>query len=138
MKNPVVLCVEEDQEVRQSYQAALSSNGYEVIMVSTAQQALAVYRFCVNVDLVIMDRGAQGAENGKLAERLKMLNPLLPVVMVGSGNPEPWEMHSCVDAAITKGAPMRRLLDRIEILLTERQVNLAEMTLLAGNDTAGT
>jgi DNA-binding response OmpR family regulator len=122
--------VDEDQQIRQSYEAALSSNGYDVITACTAYQALAVCKFSANVDLVIVDRQIHGVDGWKLAECIKILNPLLPVVMVSSVSPELWEIHSCVDAALAKGASIRSILDRIEILLTERVASRAEGMLL--------
>lgn len=121
MKDSVVLCVDDDPGIRELYQAMLNRNGYEIIAVSDAYQALTVYQFAGNVDIAILDLEMPGMNGYELAERLKMLNPLLPIVMVSSTDPELEEMSPFVDAAIRKGVPIRNILDRIELLLAERE-----------------
>jgi len=129
MKDPVVLCVDDDPGIRELYQAMLSQNGYEAIAVGNAYQALTVCQFSGNVDIVIVDLEMPGMNGYDLAERLKMLNPLLPIVMVSSNDPEMEEMSPFVDAALRKGVPIRDILDRIELLLAEREDPPAELRL---------
>ena len=119
MRDSVVLCVDDDPGIRELYQTMLSRNGYEAITVSDAYQALTVYRFAGNVDIAIVDLEMPGMNGYELAERLKMLDPALPIVMVSSSDPELEEMSPFVDAAIRKGVPIRNILDRIELLLAE-------------------
>ncbi len=121
MRDFVVLCVDDDPGMRELYQAMLSRNGYEAIAVSDAFQALTVCQFTGNIDIVVVDLEMPGMNGYELAERLKTLNPLLPVVMVSSSDPELEEMSPFVDAAIRKGVPIRNILDRIELLLAERE-----------------
>ncbi len=121
MKDPVVLCVDDDPGMRGLYEAMLGRNGYQVITVSNGYHALTAYQFSGDVDAVVLDCEMPGMNGYELAERLKELNPLLPIVMVSGTNPEMEEMSPFVDASIMKGVPIRNILDRIEMLLEERQ-----------------
>lgn len=121
MENRVVLCVDDDPGIRELYQAMLSRNGYEAITVGDGPQALTVCQFNGNVDLVIVDLEMPGMDGIELAEQLKMLNPLLPIMMVSGSNPAAEEISPYVDAAVMKGVPIRNILDRIGLLLAERE-----------------
>jgi len=129
MDNPIVLCVDDDPGMRDLYEAMLSRNGYEAITVSNAHHALTVCRFKGNVDLVIVDLEMPGMDGNQLAEQLKMLNPLLPIMMVSGSDPETEELSPYVDAAVMKGAPIRNILDRVGLLLAEREGSPPEVTL---------
>jgi len=120
MENRVVLCVDDDPGIRELYQAMLSRNGYEAITVGDGSQALTAYQFNENVDLVIVDLEMPGMNGYELAERLKMLNPLLPIMMVSGSNPFDEDISPHIDAAVMKGVPIRNILDRIGLLLDER------------------
>jgi len=120
MRDPVVLCVDDDPGMRELYQAMLNRNGYEAITVDNAYHALTVCQFKGNLDLVIVDLEMPGMDGNELAERLKMLNPLLPIMMVSGSNPETEELSPHIDAAVMKGVPIRNILDRIGLLLSER------------------
>ncbi len=129
MKDPVVLCVDDDPGMRGLYEAMLGRNGYEVIAVSNGHHALAVYQFGTNIDAVVLDCEMPGMNGYELAERLKELNPLLPIIMVSGTNPELEEMSPFVDASLMKGVPIRNILDRIELLLSERQEHASQLQL---------
>jgi CheY-like chemotaxis protein len=121
MKDPLVLCVDDDPGIRGLYEAVLTRNGYEVIAVSNGTHALTVYEFGAKVDAVVLDLEMPGMNGFELAERLKALNPLLPILMVSGSNPEEEKLSPYVDAAIGKGVPIRNILDRIETLIAERR-----------------
>ena len=129
MENPVVLCVDDDPGMRELYAAMLSRNGYEAITVGNGHQALTVCQFNANVDLAIVDLEMPEMDGNELAERLKTLNPLLPIMMVSGSNPELEEISPYIDAAVMKGAPIRNLLDRIGMLLADRRGPAAESQL---------
>jgi CheY-like chemotaxis protein len=121
MKDPLVLCVDDDAGIRDLYEAVLNQNGYDVIAVSNASHALTVYEFGARVDAVVLDLEMPGMNGLELAERLKSLNPSLPILMVSGSNPELQEMCPYVDAALRKGVPIRNILDRIGNLIAERR-----------------
>jgi len=129
MRDPVVLCVDDDPGMRELYQEMLSRNGYEAITVDNGYHALTVCQFKGNLDLVIVDLEMPGMDGNELAERLKMLNPLLPIMMVSGTNPDFEQTSPYIDAAIMKGVPIRNILDRIGLLLAEREALPTEVRL---------
>ena len=129
MRDPVVLCVDDDPGMRELYQEMLSRNGYEAITVDNGYHALTVCQFKGNLDLVIVDLEMPGMDGNELAERLKMLNPLLPIMMVSGTNPDFEQTSPYIDAAIMKGVPIRNILDRIGLLLAEREDSPTEVRL---------
>ena len=125
----MVLCVDDDPGMRELYQTMLSRNGYEAILADSGHEALSVCQFGGNLDLVILDLEMPGMDGNELAERLKMLNPLLPIMMVSGSDPQSEELSPYIDAAIMKGVPIRNILDRIGLLLAEREVPATEVQL---------
>jgi CheY-like chemotaxis protein len=122
MKLPTVLCVDDNPAIRELYEGLLGKNGYEVITTGSGWQALDVFQAIGSeIDAVILDCEMPEMDGFELAARLKHDNPTLPIVMVSSVDPALQEMCPFVDAAILKGAPMRHIMDRIELLLADTE-----------------
>lgn len=125
MKLPTVLCVDDNAGIRELYEALLGRYGYEVIATSNGKQALDVFQALgPEIDAVILDCEMPGMDGFELAAHLKRRSPQLPILMVSSLDPELQEMSPFVDAAILKGAPVRDIMDRIELLLAEGERSL--------------
>jgi len=120
MKSPTLLCVDDDPGIRELYETLFGTNGYEVIAIGSGRQALDVFQAMGSeIDAVVLDCEMPGMDGFELAARLKRQDPNLPIVMVSSIDPELQEISPFVDAAIIKGAPVRDIVDRIELLLAE-------------------
>jgi len=118
MKALTVMCVDDDAGIRELYGALLGQNGYEVIAATNGRHALHVFESKEKeIDAVILDYEMPGMNGLELATWLKQRHPTLPVIMVSGSHPELEEMSPFVDAAMAKGAPLRHILDRLEVLL---------------------
>ena len=121
MKSPLVLCVDDDAAIREFYGRLLGREGYAVISAGSGSQALALVQSTKNsVDAAILDYELPGMNGFELAVRLKQHDPRLPILMISSCLPELDEMLPFVDAAMTKGVPVRHILEGIDLLVERR------------------
>ena len=121
MRCPVVLCVDDAEEILGFYQALLGDSGYVVLVAEDGAEALERFQASdPQIDAVILDFHMPGMNGLELAVWLKGLDPDLPIVMVAGNSPRLEEMAPFVDAAIPKGASIREITGRLELLLGER------------------
>ena len=118
MKNPTLLCVDDDLGILEFYETVLGSNGYQVLLAEDGMQALAVFQEKVKeIDAVISDYEMPGMNGMELASELKRHNARLPVIMISGCVPLLDNMRHSVDAVFSKGVPAEEILARIEHLL---------------------
>jgi len=121
MRCRTVLCVDDDASIRDFYGVLLGRNGYQVIAAANGVHALRVFHSKgKDIDAVILDYDMPGMSGLELAVLLKRHDPQLPIVMIAGWHPVPYEMSPFVDAAMKKGVPIRKILDRLEHLLASR------------------
>lgn len=117
-----MLCVDDDAAIREFYACLLGREGYEVMFAGTGFQALALVQSAKNpVDAAILDYELPGMNGFELAVRLKQHDPGLPILMISGCLPELEEMLPFVDAAMSKGVPVRHILEGLDLLVTSRQ-----------------
>ena len=103
---PLILCIEDDDNHLRLRKAVLERNGYDVIGVGNAVDALAVLRHCP-VCLVLSDHMLRGTSGTQLAESLKKIKANVPIV-IHSGT-TPGEMKH-VDGFLSKTASTTQFL----------------------------
>jgi CheY-like chemotaxis protein len=122
LKSPLVLCVDDDAAIREFYGCLLGREGYEVIFAGTGLQALALVQSARNpVDAAILDYELPGMNGFELAVRLKQHDPGLPILMISGCLPDLEEMLPFVDAAMSKGVPVRSILEGVDLLVASRR-----------------
>jgi CheY-like chemotaxis protein len=123
MKRPkLLLCVDDDPDIRGFYQAAFANSGYEVLVAGDGRQALSIFQSLnKRIDAVITDYEMPGMNGPELSAALKHSKPNLPILMVSGSQPVLEEAPHFVDAALNKGAPLQTILDKIEHLLSENR-----------------
>ena len=122
MKSPLVLCVDDDDAIREFYGRLLSKQGYEVISAGSGLQALELFRSAKSpIEAAILDYKLPGMNGFELAVRLKQHDPGLPIIMISGSLPELEEMLPFVDAAMSKGVPVQDILQGIDLLVTSRR-----------------
>jgi len=117
---PVVLCVDNAEEILGFYQNLLSKYGYAIIPAEDCTEALELFQSTRQIDAAILDYHMPGMTGLELAFRLKGLDPDLPIVMVAGNGPRLEEMAPFVDAAIPKGVSICEITDQLELLLEQR------------------
>ena len=118
MKRHTLMCVDDDPGIRELYEALLGSQGYEVVVAGGGPQALKLFHSKKKkIDAVIADYDMPGMNGAELAAELKRCAPRIPVIMISGCTPVLEEAPHFVDAAMEKGAPVEKIVDRVEVLL---------------------
>jgi len=118
MKNPTLLCVDDDLAILEFYETMLGNHGYDVLLAKDGLQALAVFREKVKeIDAVISDYEMPGRNGIELAAELKRHRATLPVLMISGCVPLVDGTRHTVDALFSKGVPVEEILARVEFLL---------------------
>lgn len=112
-----LLCVDDDSKFRQFYRTLLGSYGYDVAVAANGRQALKLF-LSNKIDAVLTDFEMPEMTGCELAARLKRLRPELPVLLLSGSKSV--AIPKAVDASLTKGAPVNKLVDQLEILLAKR------------------
>ena len=87
--NPTILVVEDEVLVRAMISEELRFHGYTVIEAASADEALAVLRSHLNVDMVVTDKRMPGALDGAgLVRTLRSEFPAVKIVMAAVEAPE--------------------------------------------------
>jgi DNA-binding NtrC family response regulator len=79
-----LLVVEDSEVFRQPLQRALEAAGFEVIAVSSGEDALALLDRSL-VDVVLTDSGLQGMDGVTLITRIRARHPALAIIMMSAG-----------------------------------------------------
>lgn len=84
-----ILVVDDDKMVRTVVGAMLSEVGYNVVQARSGEEAVRVVKHgALQLDMVLTDVVLQGMFGDELAERIKVLDPGLPVVFMSGNSPE--------------------------------------------------
>jgi CheY-like chemotaxis protein len=111
-----VLVVEDHVILRYALAHWLREKGHEVLEAATADEALAVLKSIVTVDIVVTDVEMPGSMSGlDLTTHLRESFPTLPVIVV-SGNPIPKD-YTRASASFQKPYDFHTIAARIETLV---------------------
>ena len=124
MIRPRLLCVDDDAAVRELYRKILGSFGYDVLIAEDGARALQLFH-SREIDAVILDYEMPGMKGSEVAAEIKRRSPGIPIIMVSGCPSVVEEAPRFVDAAIPKGSPIGRLLDRLEALAGAAKGSLA-------------
>lgn len=112
--DPVVLVVEDEPDVAETYELWLSSE-YEVRTAPDGETALE--RFDESVRVVLLDRHMPGLSGRETLARLRAAEPAAPVAMVTAVEPDLDLVGTAFDAYLTKPVTAAELRSAIEELL---------------------
>jgi CheY-like chemotaxis protein len=106
MARPLILCIEDDQLYLTLRKKVLEQNGFDVIGVTTTDDALKTLREAP-VCATISDHMLQGTTGSELAKEMKKIRPDVPIILF-SGTVPP--TMSAVDVFVNKGEPTAEFL----------------------------
>jgi CheY-like chemotaxis protein len=98
-------------------EAVLESQGYCVVTARNGRDALALFS-AEPIDLVILDYKMPEMNGDIVAERMKELKPLVPILMLSAYVDLPRETLELVDKYLTKGEAVSVLLEAVADLLS--------------------
>lgn len=121
----LVLCVDDNPDVRATVTALLGSLGFAVLPASTGETALAELRRGLPIDLVLTDIQMPGAMDGfELARRMRSTKPDMPVLFM-SGSTGTDGLRDTPFAGLSRilAKPVRKadLAEAIEALLPSKK-----------------
>jgi DNA-binding response OmpR family regulator len=121
-----ILILDDDSAVRTSLVKLLERAHYNVVQASSGAGAIDIFRASA-VDLVVMDLNLKDDEGWSIFERMKVLNPFVPTVVISSESDERQKAVSAgAEALIEKPIDVEAFLGTIQILLAEsREQRLA-------------
>ena len=120
-----ILVVDDEEAVRRVLLRGLSSKGYEVREVASADEALQVLS-TANIDLVLTDIRMPGMDGLELLQRAKASAPELAVIMItgfASVDSAAEAMRSGARDYLTKPFNLDEVILRIERVLQERRLS---------------
>ena len=126
-KSTVVLCVDDEGVGLSIRKIILESRGYQVFTAENGPDALELFS-SHEVDVVILDYKMPGMDGGIVAQRMRAINPAVPILMLSAYVDLPQETLARVDRFLTKGEPPPVLLDAVAQLLSDHQASRSKST----------
>ena len=106
LARPLILCVEDEVVALAIRKKVLEQDGYNVIGVTGAADALNTLRESP-VCAIIADHMLRGTTGIELAKEMKKMKPDVPIILFSGALPE---RLTCVDVYINKGEPTATFL----------------------------
>lgn len=110
-REPVVLCVDDDDVILELLFEILTVNGFRVICECDALRAIRTIA-SADIDAVIVDYKMPGCDGIELAKSIRRARPQLPVLMF-SGSIVPEEELKSVSAFVYKNQGVLALIDAL-------------------------
>jgi PleD family two-component response regulator len=115
---PMILCVDDYENIREGWRILLASVGYEVLLAADWKSALSLFQ-SHPVDLVILDSELPLVSTAKIAGVLKWLKSEVPILLVADENTGFHLDASFVDDRAFKSDPISFFLSKITDLLAK-------------------
>jgi CheY-like chemotaxis protein len=116
-----ILCVDDETTGLSVRKMILESQGYRVVTAENGPDGLAIFS-AQPIDLVVLDYKMPGMNGDVVAERMKQLNPSIPILMLSAYVDLPNETLALVDRYLTKGEGPLMMLKAVAELLTKTQM----------------
>lgn len=117
----VVLCVDDDELVRDITQTVLARGGYRVLMAAGGEEAISLLETTQEcVSLVLLDWNMPDTDAGRLVARLKGLRPSLKILLTSGYSRSTVVSRSIrreVDGFLAKPYLPKQLVQRVENVL---------------------
>ncbi|MDX1779540.1 MAG: response regulator, partial [Thermodesulfobacteriota bacterium] len=118
-----ILVIEDEDEVRQLLSDILISEGHEVEVASNGNEGIEVFKKNT-FDLVFSDLGMPDMSGWEVADAIKRINSLVPVVLVTGWNVEIKDSereNGSVDKVIQKPFEVKQVLRTVQEVLEHKE-----------------
>jgi CheY-like chemotaxis protein len=119
MRNPVVLCVDDEVDGLIGREALLKRKGCNVLISTNPHEALRLFATC-HVDGVVLDYQMPEMCGDVVASRMKRLKPDVPIMMLSAQDSLAEETLDQVDMFFSKREPPWTFVAAVEVLLAHR------------------
>jgi CheY-like chemotaxis protein len=116
-----ILCMDDETTGLSVRKMILESQGYRVLTAENGPDGLAIFS-AEPIALVILDYKLPGLNGDVVAERMKQLEPSIPILMLSGYVDLPKETLALVDRYLTKGEGPLIMLKAVAELLTRTQM----------------
>lgn len=113
---PHLLCVDDDPGTRKFYGRVFEAHGFEVLLAENGADALRTLRRS-RVDAVVSDYDMPEINGAELASALRAAQRRIPFILISGCSELVQNPPAGVHLAVTKGAPLAKLIEAIEELL---------------------
>jgi CheY-like chemotaxis protein len=120
MRNPVVLCVDDELDGLVGREALLKQKGYEVLISTSPREALKLFASC-HVDAVVLDYQMPEMCGDVVASRMKHVKPNIPIMLLSGHDALAEEMLDQVDIFFSKKEPPWTFVTAVQVLLDGRE-----------------
>lgn len=115
-----ILCIDDEASSGKVRKLLLESEGYRVIVSESGQEGLEALQ-SERVDLVILDYWMSGMNGIEVAERIKIMKPSIPIIILSGFAELPGEAIGLADRWILKGRSTHDLLTAITELIHNKK-----------------
>lgn len=118
---PNVLYVEDDADTRELMALLLQTEGYQVVLAESCEEALLLARV-MRFDLIIMDNWMPGGSGVELCQKLREFDPTTPVIFYSGAAYERDKHEALVSGAqayLTKPTDNDILIETVARLIAE-------------------
>jgi CheY-like chemotaxis protein len=112
LQSPVLLCIDDDEDVLECEKSFLESFGYTVLTAASGGKGLQLASM-YPVDVVIVDYFMPEMNGQEVALEMRRLNPQAPIIMLSATVDVPEQALKLVDAFIAKDRLASQLLPAI-------------------------
>jgi CheY-like chemotaxis protein len=120
MRNPVVLCVDDDLDGLMGREALLEQKGYDVLISTSPREGLKLFASC-RVDAVVLDYQIPEMCGDVVASRMKQLKPEIPIMLLSAHDGLDDEALPEVDMFLSKREPPWKFVEAVQVLLAARE-----------------
>jgi len=114
-RKKLLLLVDDDHNQLTMRKAILERSGYAVLTAGNAHRGMQLFE-SEAPDAVVLDYEMPSVNGGVLAERIRGVNRLIPIVMLSACSSVPRRVLKAVNTFIRKPTPPSCLIDAIEFL----------------------
>jgi PAS domain S-box-containing protein len=123
---PTLLCIDDEENGLKMRKWLLEAEGFQVLTSLDGPTGIDLFQ-TQPVDAVILDYRMPNMDGGVVAETLKKLRPLVPIIMLSGETSVPAEVKQNIDAFIRKGESPAMLLATTASLLRLRNHSHSEL-----------